>query len=167
MWRNLNSSNLGKPLKPIGFVSKLKPLEYQKKVIMINISKSIIEMVNKPGRIGILCTVDPDGNPNAAYLGSSRFRDDKTLSIGLMGGRTLENLKTKSSAMFFCIEESPVKFSTSACRLYLKVREFLTEGVLLNQIKDEITKRVDANAAKMISTAVTFDITEIRNLVDK
>jgi hypothetical protein len=133
---------------------------------MTEIPKNIIEMVNKQGRVGILCTVDADGKPNAAYFGSPRFRDDDTFSLGLMGGRTLENLKANPNAVFFCVEDSPVAFTTPGCRLYLKVREIATEGALLEQIKEEVAQHAGADAAKMISAAVAFDVNEIRNLVD-
>ena len=134
--------------------------------MMMDIPKNIIEMVNKPGRVGVICTVDPDGKPNAAYLGSPRFRDDNTFSLGIMGGRTLQNLKSNPQAVFFCVEESPVAFTTPGCRIYLAVREISTEGALLDQIKAEIEKHVGPEAAKMMAAAVAFDVTEIRNLVD-
>ncbi|MCP4755657.1 MAG: pyridoxamine 5'-phosphate oxidase family protein [Proteobacteria bacterium] len=133
---------------------------------MAEIPKNMIEMVNKQGRVGVLCTVDAEGKPNAAYFGSPRFRDDNTLSLGLMGGRTLANLKANPNAVYFCIEESPVAFSTPGCRIYLKVREMVTEGPLMEQIKEEIAKHAGADAAKMMTAAVAFDITETRNLVD-
>ena len=133
---------------------------------MTEIPKNIIEMVNKQGRVGILCTVDADGKPNAGYFGSPRFRADDTFSLGLMGGRTLENLKANPNAVFLCVEESPVSFTTPGCRLYLKVREIATEGALMDQIREEVGKAAGADAAKMLSAAVAFDVTEVRNLVD-
>lgn len=133
---------------------------------MVDISNDIIELVNKPGRVGVICTADKNGQPNAAYLGSPRFRGDNTFSLGIMGGRTLENLKANPKAVFFCIEESPVAFTTPGCRIYLEVREITTEGPLLDQIKSEIEKHVGPDAAKMMAAAVAFEVTEIRKLVD-
>ncbi len=133
---------------------------------MVDIPNEIIEIVNKPGRVGVICTVDQNGKPNAAYLGSPRFRNDNTFSLGIMGGRTLENLKVNPQAVFFCIEESPVAFTTPGCRIYLEVREISTDGPLLDQIKAEIEKHVGPDAAKMMAAAVAFDVTEIRKLVD-
>ncbi|MBU2510341.1 pyridoxamine 5'-phosphate oxidase family protein [bacterium] len=133
---------------------------------MIDVPQSIIDMVNAPNRMGVLCTVDPDGKPNVAYFGSPRFRSDKTLSLGLMGGRTLNNLKSNPNAVFFCIESSPVTFTTPACRIYLEVQKIETEGELLDQIRVEVAEHVNADAAKMISSAIAFNVTEIRNLVD-
>ncbi len=133
---------------------------------MTDTPQNIIDLVNKPGRIGILCTADADGQPNTAYFGSPRFRKNNTFSLGLIGGRTLKNLKENPKAVFFCIEKSPVSFSTPGCRLYLEVREIHTEGELLEQIRDDVSKNAGADAGKMISAAVTFNVTEIRKLVD-
>lgn len=132
---------------------------------MAEISEDFIEMVNKPGRIGILATADADGKPNAAYFGSPRFRDG-LFSLGLAGGRTLANLEANPHAVFFCVEEGPVSFSTPGCRLYLKVREIQTEGRLLEQIREEIAEYVSPEAAYMIQASVAFEVTETRNMVD-
>ncbi len=133
---------------------------------MVDVPQNIIDMVNEPNRVGVLCTVDSDGKPNIAYFGSPRFRDDKSLSLGLMGGRTLSNLKVNPNAVFFCIESSPVTFTTPACRIYLEVNQIVTEGELLEQVRAEVAEHVNPDAAKMMSAAVSFKIIEIRNLVD-
>ena len=132
---------------------------------MVEVAQDILEMVNKPGRIGVLATADADGKPNAAYFGSPRFRD-KVFCLGLMGGRSLENLKVNPNAVFFCVEEGPVQFGTAGCRLYLKVREIQTEGDLLDKIRRDVAAGAGENAAKMISAAVAFDVVEVRKLVD-
>ncbi len=132
---------------------------------MAEVPQDIVDRVNKEGRVGVLCTVDADGKPNAAYFGSPRFRDETTFSLGLMGGRTLANLKVNPNAVFFCVEGSPVAFGTPGCKVYLTVREIVTEGPLMDQIKGEIAKAAGEDAAKMMAAAVAFDVTEIRNLV--
>lgn len=133
---------------------------------MVDIPQTIKDLVNNPKRIGILCTVDADGKPNAAYFGSPRFRDGTLLSMGLMGGRTLTNLKANPNAVFFCVEKSPVGFMTPGCRLYLEVDKIHTEGEFLAQIKSDIEKGVNADAANAVTAAVSFNVTEIRNLLD-
>ena len=37
---------------------------------MVEISKEVFEIVNKPGRVGVLGTADKQGQPNTAYFGS-------------------------------------------------------------------------------------------------
>ncbi len=133
---------------------------------MMLLTKEIIESVNNSNRIGILCTADADGKPNAACLGSLWIRDEKTLSVGSAGGRTLDNLKENPYAMFFCISESPVIFTTPGYRIYLKVNEIQTEGPVLDQIRAELTEKAGADAANRIKTAVVFDVVEVRKMVD-
>ncbi len=133
---------------------------------MTLLTKEIIESVNNPTRIGILCTANADGKPNAACLGSLRIRDGKMLSVGSVGGRTLDNLKKNPHAMFFCISESPVTVQTPGYRIYLKVNEIQTEGPVLEQIRAEITEKAGADSANRIKTAVVFDVIEVRNMID-
>ncbi len=133
---------------------------------MVDVPQNIIDMVNDIKGTGVFCTVDSDNKPNAAFFGSPRFRDGNILSLGLMGGRTLENLKTNPNAVFFCIESSPVTFTTPGCRIYLESRGVETEGKLLDEIRAQVAEHVNPDAAKMIAAAVSFNVTEIRNLVD-
>jgi hypothetical protein len=133
---------------------------------MVEISEKYKAIINKPGRIGTLSTVDAEGRPNVAYFGSARVHDDGTFAMGLVGGRTLQNLKVNSHAVFFCVEEGLVSFFTAGCRVYLKVREIQTEGPLLDFIKKMTAKHASQDAANMMQAAVTFDVTEIRPLLD-
>lgn len=133
---------------------------------MVEISEEYKAIINKPGRIGTLSTVDGEGRPNVAYFGSPRVHDDGTFAMGLAGGRTLQNLKVNPHAVFFCVEEGPVSFTTPGCRIYLKVREIRTEGPLLDLIKEMIAKHVNQDAANMMQAAVAFEVIEIRPLLD-
>ncbi|MBL7212710.1 MAG: pyridoxamine 5'-phosphate oxidase family protein [Desulfobacteraceae bacterium] len=133
---------------------------------MVNISKEIVEMVNKPGRIGTLGTADKQGQPNVAYFGSPRLMEDGTIIMGLGSNRTLKNLEENPLAVFFCVTESPVTFKTPGYRMYLKVREIQKEGPVLDGVKEAIAKHAGPGAAKMIVAGVVFDVTEVRPLVD-
>lgn len=132
---------------------------------MGEITKEIIEVVNKPGRVGTLGTANKSGQPDVAYFGSPRLLDDGTLVMGLGNNRSLKNLEENPLAVFFCVAESPVTFKTPGYRLYLKVREIQREGALLDGIKDAIGKAAGPDAAKMIVAAVSFEVTEVRPLV--
>jgi hypothetical protein len=133
---------------------------------MVDISKEIVEIVNKPGRIGTLGTADKQGQPNVAYFGSPRLMEDGTIIMGLGNNRSLRNLEENPLAVFFCVTESPVTFKTPGYRLYLKVREIQKEGAILDGVKEAIAKHAGPEAAKMIAAGVVFDITEARPLVD-
>lgn len=133
---------------------------------MIEISKEIFEIVNKPGRIGVLSTADKQGQPNSAYFGSLRLMDDGTVALGLGNNRSLKNLEANPLAVLFCITEGPVGFQTPGVRLYLKLKDIQKSGSMFDAIKAAIAEHAGADAAKMIVAAAAFEVTEIRKLVD-
>ena len=133
---------------------------------MVDISKEIFEIVNKPGRVGILGTADKNGQPNAAYFGSLRLMEDGTVALGMSSNRSLKNLRENPLAALFCVTESPVNITTVGIRLYLKLKEIQEQGTFYDTIKNGIRKNAGDNAANMIVAAVSFEVTEIRGLMD-
>ena len=132
---------------------------------MVEINKEIIEIVNNAGRIGTLGTANKLGQPNVAYFGSPQLSEDGTIVMGLGSNRTLKNLEENPLAVFFCIAQSPVTFTTPGYRLYLKVREIQKEGPIIDSVKSAIAEHAGQDAAKMIMAGVAFEVTEIRPLV--
>ena len=108
----------------------------------MKVPDDVVKIVNRPGRIGTLSTVDGDGRPNVAYFGSPRMTDPETLVMGLMGGRTLDNLERHPRAVFLSIAESPVNLQTPGWRLYVTVRELQREGPIVDGVRAEIAARV-------------------------
>lgn len=133
---------------------------------MIDISKEVFEIANKPGRIGVLATASKQGNPNVAYFGSPRLMKDGTILMGLGNNCTLKNLEENPKAVFFTITEIPVTFNTPGYRLYLEVREIQKEGLILDGVREKIAEHAGAEAAKMIVAGVVFNITDIRTLLE-
>ena len=132
---------------------------------MAKINKEVIEIVNKTGRIGVLGTANGLGQPNVAYFGSPQLSEDGTIIMGLGSNRTLKNLEENPLAVFFCVAESPVTFTTPGYRLYLKVREIQKAGLIFDGVKKAIAEHAGPEAAKMIVAGVVFDVTEVRPLV--
>ena len=132
---------------------------------MTEISKEIIEIVNKPGRIGILSTADKQGQPNAAYFGSLKLMEDGSVVLGLGNNRSLKNLEANPLAVLFCVTESPVSFNTPGYRLYLKAIEIQREGPLIDGVKRAIAEHAGKDAAKMIAVSVALEVIETRPLV--
>lgn len=132
---------------------------------MTEISKEVFEIVNKPGRVGVLSTADKKGQPNAAYFGSLRLMEDGTVVLGMGNNRSLKNLEENALAVLFCVTESPVTFTTPGYRLYLKARNIQKEGPLLDGVKKAISEHAGEDAAKMIVAAVAFEVNEMRPLV--
>ncbi len=133
---------------------------------MVEISKEVFEIVNRPGRVGVLSTANKQGQPNSAYFGSLRLIEDGSVALGLGDNRSLKNLEENPLAMLFCVTESPVGFQTPGMRLYLKVKKIDKAGPVYDAIKAAIAEHAGADAAKMIVAAATFEVTEIRKLVD-
>ena len=133
---------------------------------MVEISKEISDIVNKPGRVGTLGTADKNGQPNVAYFGSLRLMEDGTVALGMSDNRSLQNLQENPLAVLFCVTESPVTFNTVGIRLYLRLKEIQEEGPFFDAVKSAILKNAGERAASIIRAAVAFDVTEIRNLVD-
>lgn len=133
---------------------------------MVEISKEIFEIVNKPGRIGVLGTADKKGQPNTAYFGSLRLMEDGSVVLGLGNNLSLKNLEENPLAVLFCVTQSPVEFKTPGVRLYLKLKELQKTGPLYDAIKIAISKHAGADAAKMIVAAAAFEVTKIRQLLD-
>ena len=132
---------------------------------MVEINKEVMEIVNKPGRIGTLGTANKQGRPNVAYFGSPRLSEDGTIVMGLGSNRTLKNLEENPFAVFFCVAESPVTFTTPGYRLYLKAREIQKEGPIIDGVRKVIAEHAGPDAAKMIVAGVVFDVTELRPLI--
>lgn len=133
---------------------------------MVKIDKDVLEIVNKPGRVGVLGTSDSQGQPNAAYFGSLRMMDDGSVVLGLGDNRSLKNLEKNPLAVLFCVTESPVGFQTPGLRAYLKLKELQKAGPLFDGVKSAIAAHAGEAAAKMIVAAAAFEVTEIRKLVD-
>jgi len=133
---------------------------------MVEISKEIYEIVNKPGRIGVLGTADKEGQPNTAYFGSLRLMEDGSVVLGLGNNLSLKNLEENPLAVLFCVTQSPVEFKTPGVRLYLKLKELQKTGPLYDAIKIAISEHAGADAAKMIVAAAAFEVTKIRQLLD-
>lgn len=133
---------------------------------MMEISKDIFEIVNKPGRIGVLSTADQKGQPNSAYFGSLRLLQDGSVVLGLGNNRSLKNLEENPRAVLFCVTESPVGFQTPGVRLYLTLKGLEKSGSMFEDIRAAIAEHAGADAAKMIVAAAAFEVTEIRKIID-
>ncbi len=128
--------------------------------------KDLMEYFNRQPRIGVLGTTNKEGKPNIAHLGSPRMIDEKTIIAGLGQNRTLANLQENPFAVFTILEPGKTMIEWKGIRIYLKVVSIQTSGELLDNIKDTLIKKGGESAAKMMKAAVSFEIIELRPLVD-
>ena len=128
--------------------------------------ENIRDLINAPGRVGVLATTDRAGNPNAAVFGSPHMPDDLTLVMGLADTRTAQNLLETGRAVFLSVLPGATGADTRGARIYLKVRVMEKEGPNLDMIKEKIRSVAGDRPAARIRYAVFFDVLEKRPLID-
>jgi hypothetical protein len=129
-------------------------------------SEKLIEYFNKQPRLGTLSTADRNGKINAAYFGSPRMVDEKTIFMGLGNNRTFANLQENPHAVFMVMEPGKTIMDWKGIRIYVTMSECQTAGKKLDDMRAAIAKHAGEAASKMIHAAVSFEIQEIRPLAD-
>ena len=127
---------------------------------------TLMGIFNKQPRIGTLSTVNRNGEPNVAVFGSPYMVDENTVVMGIGENRSFRNLRENPRAVFIVVEPGNTVFDWKGARVYLEALEIETGGGFFNQVKEDISKAVGADAAKMIHAAIRFRITEVRAIVD-
>ena len=126
----------------------------------------LMDYFNKQPRLGCLSTSGKDGKVNVACFGSPRMVDEKTVVMALRKNRTLDNLKENPHAVFMIMEPGKTSAEWKGVRVYLKMKECQTSGEKLEKARAQTAKAVGEEAAKAIHAAVTFELVEVRPIVD-
>jgi hypothetical protein len=126
----------------------------------------LMDYFNKAPRLGTLSTASKQGNVNAAVFGSPRMVDEKTVVMGLGKDRSLHYLEENPHAVFLIMEPGKSLAEWKGIRVYLKMKNAATSGPKLDDYKSQMAKAFGPDAAKMVHAAVTFEVTEVRPLVD-
>jgi hypothetical protein len=126
----------------------------------------LMEFFNKSSRIGSLSTADKAGNVDSAIFGSPHMTDDKTVVMGLGKNRTLSNLQQNPHAVFLIVEPGASIMDWKGIRVYVKVQNIATSGPAFETFKARMAKVAGEEAAKMVSAMVSFQVTDIRPLID-
>lgn len=129
-------------------------------------TSKLMDYFNKQPRIGVLSTSSKDGKVDSAVFGSPNMVDEKTVVITLGNNRTFSYLQENPYATFLIIEPGKDIMEWKGIRVYLKMKESATSGEMLDSIKSQIAKLAGEERAKMIYAIVTFEIIELRPLVD-
>ena len=141
---------------------------------------NLMDYFNKEPRIGVLSTSSKDGKVDSAVFGSPHMIDEKTVLLATAQNRTFANLMENPNAVYMIMEQrsdspreenvnmEPGSFAMDwkGIRVYMKMKEYMTSGQMLEMIRNQAANFVGEEAAKMIYAAVTFEIYEIRPLVD-
>ncbi len=129
-------------------------------------STKLMEYFNKMPRIGSLSTAGKDGKVNVAAFGSPRMVDEKRVVMATRKNRTFANLQENPFAVFMIMEPGKTSSEWKGLRVYLKMTGFKTEGEELESFRVQVAARVGEAAAKALYAAVTFEVYEIRPIVD-
>nr|WP_320050828.1 pyridoxamine 5'-phosphate oxidase family protein [uncultured Desulfuromonas sp.] len=128
--------------------------------------EELVSFVNTAERVGTLSTVDQQGFPNSALVGSAMMPDAEHVHIALSDNHTLANLRQDSAAVLTVYEPAPLIFNWQGARLYLQVETIEDNG----PCKEDMIQRVEQQAGKMaartIHAAVCFRVIKIRPLLD-
>ncbi len=116
--------------------------------------------------VGWLSTASKDGKPNIAYFLSPHMIDEKTIVMALGNNRTFTNLLENPYAAFMVFEPGMAFSDWKGLRLYLKLKEYQTSGKKLDMMREQVGQMAGEEPAKMVHAAVTFEVQDIRPLVD-
>jgi hypothetical protein len=146
----------------------------------INMAANLMDYFNKAPRLGVLSTSSKDGIVDSAVFGSPHMIDEKTVLVATAKNRTFANLMENPNAVFMIMEQcldSPKEgdmnmepgssaMDWKGIRVYMRMKAHMTSGEMLEMIRNQAANFAGEEAAKMIYAAITFEIYEIRPLVD-
>lgn len=135
---------------------------------------------NKRPRIGVLSTSGKDGRVDSALFGSPQMTDEKTVIVATAKNRTFENLLENPQAMYMIMEQCPASQTEAnmaeekensaigwkGIRVYMKMKEHATSGEMLEKIRSKAASIVGEEGAMNIYAVLTFEVYEVRPLVD-
>ncbi len=129
-------------------------------------SGKLREYFNRQPRLGVISTSSKDGKVDCAVYGSPQMIDEKTVMVAFARGRTFANLEENPHAVFMIMESGTGILDWKGIRVYLKMLEYATSRPKLETYKSQMAKVVGEQAAGMIAVLATFEVTEVRPLID-
>lgn len=129
-------------------------------------SEKLAEYFNKQPRLGVLSTSNKEGTVDSAVYGSPQMIDERTVVVALGNGRTFANLQENPNAVYMIMEPGAGILDWKGVRVYLRMKEYATSGLQLDQWKIQAAKIIGEEAVEMIYALATFEVTEVRPLID-
>lgn len=128
--------------------------------------EKLVDYFNKQPRLGAISTSSKDGKVDSAVVGSPQMIDEKTVIAAFSKGRTFANLQENPHAVYLIMEPGAAIMDWKGIRVYLRMKEFITSGPQFEEYKIEAAKIVGEQAVQMMKVLVTFEVTEVRPLID-
>jgi len=126
----------------------------------------LMDYFNRQPRLGVISTSDKDGRVDSAVYGSPQMIDEKTVQVAFARGRTFANLQENPHAVYMIMEPGAGIMDWKGVRVYLKMQNFADCGPDLENYKSQMAKVVGEQAAGMIAALATFEVTQVRPLID-
>ena len=138
-----------------------------------------MEYFNKMPRVGVLSTSGKDGKVDSAIYGSPQMTDEKTVIVATGKNRSFANLMENPYALYMIMEQCPdfteanqpgeqenYVMGWKGVRVYMKLKEHATSGEMLDMFRSQVARVVGEEGAKMIYALLTFEVYEVRPVVD-
>lgn len=129
-------------------------------------SSKLVDYFHKQPRIGMISTSGKDGKVDVAVMGSPRMTDEKTVVLGSGTNRTLGNLQQNPYAVYMIIEPGNTIMDWKGIRVYMKLKDLETSGPSFDAYRKNLAEAVGEEAAAMIHALATFEVIEVRPIVD-
>jgi len=126
----------------------------------------LMEYFNRQPRLGVISTSGKDGRVDCAVYGSPQMIDEKTVMVAFARGRTWANLQENPHAVYMIMEPGQGLQDWKGVRVYLRMKEHAESGPKLEGYKRAAAKIVGKEAVEMISVLATFEVEEVRPLID-
>jgi hypothetical protein len=126
----------------------------------------LMDYFNRQPRLGVISTSDKDGRADSAVFGSPQMIDEKTVQVAFARGLTFANLQENPHAVYMIMEPGAGILDWKGVRVYLRMQKFAESGPELENYKIQMARVVSEQAAGMIVALATFEVTEVRPLID-
>ena len=126
----------------------------------------LMEYFNRQPRLGVISTSSKDGRVDSAVYGSPQMIDEKTVMVAFARGRTWANLLENPHAVYMIMQPGEGLMDWKGVRVYLRMLEHFESGPRLEGYKREAAKIVGEEAVGMIAVLATFEVEEVRPLID-
>jgi hypothetical protein len=134
--------------------------------IEVIMTSQLMEYFNRQPRIGTISSAGKGGKVDVAVMGSPHMIDEKTVALGSGANRTLANLRENPSAVYMIMEPGQGIMDWKGVRVYMTLKDLAASGPAFDGYKAQLAMVAGEDAASMIKALATFEVTEVRPIVD-
>jgi len=128
--------------------------------------KKLMVEFNNPKRLGTLATADHQGKVDNAVFSAIQMIDENTVVLAIGSNRSSANLKVNPQAAYVFFQPAENPFDWQGARVYLKVVKTVEAGPVFEKMVGMVRKMANDKAADNVKAVITFEIEEVRPLVD-